>query len=178
MSTAAAKCKSCQLDDTQPSADVCALAYQLCCLKQSSASPPSNMCLCKQAEFSAAVEQGFQACPAWHQGSIIANETGAAGPPLSTVSSCSWALTMRQKVGWGDAPATGATATVASADGSNMSGRDRVERIGTAAASNGRSGRSSGSTQKATAGWLSMLSLFEPHWQVSCTKAQTTSNMY
>lgn len=87
-----------------------------------------------QAEFSAAVEQGFQASPTWHQGSIIAAETGTPGPPLSTIADCSWALSMTPKVGWGDAP--------------------------TAAGGNGSS------SQKATAGWLSMLSVFEPHWQV------------
>eukprot|EP00878_Enallax_costatus_P029304 GHUV01031756.1.p1 GENE.GHUV01031756.1~~GHUV01031756.1.p1 ORF type:complete len:461 (+),score=103.09 GHUV01031756.1:601-1983(+) len=94
-----------------------------------------------EAEFSTAVEQGFQASPTWHQGSIIASETGTPGPPLSTVSNCSWALSMTPKVGWGDAPA--------------------------AAAGNG-------SSQKATAGWLSMLSVFEPHWQVLMAEGSAT----
>jgi hypothetical protein len=37
-----------------------------------------------QAEFSASVDQGFQASPTWHQGSIIAAEATAAGPRMST----------------------------------------------------------------------------------------------
>lgn len=41
-------------------------------------------CLLQQAEFNASVEQGFQASPTWHQGSILAAEAGAAGPKMST----------------------------------------------------------------------------------------------
>jgi hypothetical protein len=41
-----------------------------------------------QAEFSASVEQGFQASPTWHQGSIIAAESTAAGPRMSTGKQC------------------------------------------------------------------------------------------
>jgi hypothetical protein len=37
-----------------------------------------------QAEFNASVDQGFQASPTWHQGSIIAAESTAAGPRMST----------------------------------------------------------------------------------------------
>lgn len=78
------------------------------------------------------MESGFQASATWQQGSIVAAESGAAGAPMSTVQSCSWAFSINPIVGYGDA----ATA------GSSM-----------------KSG-------KATAGWLSMLQVFEPHWQV------------
>jgi hypothetical protein len=145
-------CKSiCTAQLPEPaSSAVCSVDCHLYIHKQPSAAAACICLLCHQAEFSAAVDQGFQASPSLHQGSIIAGETGAAGPPMSTVSSCSWALTMRQKVGWGDAPATALAASVGSVGGI--------------------SGGGNGSTQKATAGWLSMLSVFEPHWQVSgCT---------
>eukprot|EP00879_Flechtneria_rotunda_P016277 GHRR01017030.1.p1 GENE.GHRR01017030.1~~GHRR01017030.1.p1 ORF type:complete len:251 (+),score=65.45 GHRR01017030.1:173-925(+) len=105
-----------------------------------------------QAEFSAGVEQGFQASQFWHQGSILAAETGTPGPPLSSVDQCSWALSMTPKVGWGNAPTTAALTGPAAA---------------IAGYQNGYSSKSSDApSQKATAGWLSMLSVFEPHWQV------------
>jgi hypothetical protein len=189
-----------------------------------------------QSEFAAAVEQGFQATPTWHQGGIVAAEAGAAGLPMSTgacgrcvcvcggggggggggvftcvefccahrdalhiaamvvamaqhprtththtntrtharaharthacthahththlalrpvraptrtsaaraaVHSCSWALSMSPKVGWGDSPTAAARPQ-------------------------------GGTAQRATAGWLSMLAVFEPHWQVRCACA-------
>jgi tocopherol cyclase len=73
------------------------------------------------------VDKGFQASYVKQTGSIISNEAGTSGAPLSTVSSCSWDLEIRPMTGWG---------------GEN------------------------GGPQKATAGWLSVLSVFEPHWQV------------
>jgi len=88
-----------------------------------------------KAEFDAAVELGFQASDTWQQGSIVAAESGAAGAPMSTVQSCSWAFRVSPTVGWGSA----------------------------AGAGGGGGGTQSG---KATAGWLSVLSVFEPHWQV------------
>ncbi|KAF8055647.1 VTE1 [Scenedesmus sp. PABB004] len=88
-----------------------------------------------EAEFAALSEQGFQATSTWQQGSIVASEAGTPGPPLSTVSECSWALSITPRVGWGDAPAA-------------------------------QRGAGAGGSQRATAGWLSMLSVFEPHWQV------------
>ena len=45
-------------------------------------------CLLQQAEFNASAEQGFQASPTWHQGSILAAEAGAAGPKMSTGTHC------------------------------------------------------------------------------------------
>jgi hypothetical protein len=83
-----------------------------------------------QAQFDASVEHGFQASSTWQQGKLVASESGAAGPPMSTVPSCSWALSITPKVGWGAAGAGGVWG------------------------------------QKATAGWLSALAVFEPHWQV------------
>jgi len=80
------------------------------------------------AEFTRLVEHGFQASATLQQGSIIANEAGAAGAPMSTVPDCSWDLSIRPVSGWG--------------------------------------AQTSGGNQKATAGWLSVLSVFEPHWQV------------
>jgi hypothetical protein len=130
-----------------------------------------------QAEFNAAVEQGFQASPTWHQGSIVAAETGTPGPPLSNVAECSWALSMTPKVGWGDAPgsagsanSTAAAAAAAGAGwGSGSAAGERQQQGNALAAMLG------GRSQRATAGWLSMLAVFEPHWQVggagvgSCT---------
>jgi hypothetical protein len=84
----------------------------------------------RQAEFDSTVELGFQASTTWHQGSVVASEAGAAGRPMSSVQSCSWAFKVSPVVGWGDA-----------------------------------AGAASGG--KATAGWLSVLSVFEPHWQAS-----------
>ncbi|KAF6251155.1 tocopherol cyclase-domain-containing protein [Scenedesmus sp. NREL 46B-D3] len=95
-----------------------------------------------ETEFNAAVEQGFQASPTWHQGSIVAAETGTPGPPLSTVAECSWALTMTPRVGWGDAPGSADSRQAAAA--------------------------------AATAGWLSMLAVFEPHWQVLMAEGSAT----
>lgn len=48
------------------------------------------MLLAEQAEFNASVEQGFQASPTWHQGSILAAEAGAAGPKMSTGTACQY----------------------------------------------------------------------------------------
>lgn len=79
-----------------------------------------------ESSFNAAVAEGFQASATWHQGRIIASEDGAAGTLKSTVPSCSWALSIRPVIGWGD----------------------------------------EGSRQRATAGWLASLPVFEPHWQV------------
>ena len=83
-----------------------------------------------QAQFDAAVEHGFQASSTLQQGKLVASESGASGPPMSTVPSASWALNITPKVGWGAAGAGGVGG------------------------------------QKATAGWLSALAVFEPHWQV------------
>ncbi|GBF94640.1 tocopherol cyclase [Raphidocelis subcapitata] len=86
-----------------------------------------------QSDFDASVEAGFQASATWQQGSIVAMESGAAGAPMSTVPSCSWAFRVTPHYGWGDA--------------------------GPGAGGGARPGR-------ATAGWLSALAVFEPHWQV------------
>ncbi|EFJ42521.1 hypothetical protein VOLCADRAFT_42287, partial [Volvox carteri f. nagariensis] len=80
-----------------------------------------------QDQFLRDVEHGFQATDVMHVGRMVALETGAAGPPMSTVPTASWALTIKPKAGWGPTQAA---------------------------------------TQKATAGWLSVLPIFEPHWQV------------
>ncbi|KXZ53182.1 hypothetical protein GPECTOR_7g1074 [Gonium pectorale] len=77
--------------------------------------------------FFAQVAEGFQATDTIQTGRMIAAEAGAAGPPLSTVPSASWSLTITPKAGWG---------------------------------------ATSGPSQQATAGWLSVLPVFEPHWQV------------
>lgn len=66
---------------------------------------------------------------------VLCVNISAASHHLYAVQSCSWALSMTPKVGWGDSPTAAA----------------RPE---------------GGTSQKATAGWLSMLSVFEPHWQV------------
>uniref|UniRef100_A0A383VS04 Tocopherol cyclase n=1 Tax=Tetradesmus obliquus TaxID=3088 RepID=A0A383VS04_TETOB len=129
-----------------------------------------------QAEFSAAVEQGFQASPTWHQGSIVAAETGTPGPPLSTVADCSWAFSMTPKVGWGDAPAAAVSsnlnATAAGAGwGSGSAAGERQQQGNALAAMLG------GRSQRATAGWLSMLAVFEPHWQVLMAEGSATGWM-
>ncbi len=72
------------------------------------------------------MELGFQASATLQQGAIVAEESGAGGPPLSTVGSASWCLNITPVSGWGN---------------------DR-------------------GSQQATAGWLSTLAVFEPHWQV------------
>lgn len=76
--------------------------------------------------FFQAVKRGFQASYTQQSGSIVSNETGAAGAPMSTVPSCTWDFKIQPISGWGP----------------------------------------EGGSQKATAGWLSVLSVFEPHWQV------------
>jgi tocopherol cyclase len=127
------------------------------------------MLLLLQAEFDAAVEQGFQASPTWHQGSIVAAETGTPGPPLSNVAACSWALSMTPKVGWGDAPGAagnGSSAAASTAGGRWGSGSAAGERQ---QQGNALAAMLGGRSQRATAGWLSMLAVFEPHWQVGCT---------
>jgi hypothetical protein len=147
-----------------------------------------------QSQFNATVEHGFQASAEWQQGRIVAAETGAAGPPMSTVQSCSWALRIKvrgrrphgaghdEKVGrWGNAQALpgigGCCLEVHShcthtptprrqltsslspllAPGIMLSVLPRPQPlIGWGA---------EGGDQKPTAGWLSVLSVFEPHWQ-------------
>lgn len=87
---------------------------------------------------------------------MIASETGAFGAALSTVPSASWALSITPKVGWGtsgDTPSLGGLAMGSLvANNPVFKGVDQSSRLGVG--------------QKATAGWLSLLPLFEPHWQV------------
>jgi len=52
-------------------------------------------------EFGRQVSLGFQATPTLHQGSIVADEEGAAGELPSTVRSASWCFTLEPKSGWG-----------------------------------------------------------------------------
>ena len=120
--------------------------------------PPRRML--PQAEFDAAVELGFQASATWQQGSIVAAEAGAAGAPMSTVQRCSWALRIDPLVGWGDASAAAAATSSSSGGGLDASS--------SGSSSSGSSGSPSGGAVagRATAGWLSALSVFEPHWQV------------
>ena len=77
-------------------------------------------------KFNNKVREGFQASATFHQGRIVANDSGASGYLPSTVNSCSWELSIVPMTAWGD-----------------VSGR-----------------------QRATAGWLASLPVFEPHWQV------------
>jgi tocopherol cyclase len=117
-----------------------------------------------QDAFNAAVEHGFQASATLQQGSIVANETGAAGQPFSTVPNCSWCMDLQPLVGWGPAPGLGNGRTngssfASSSSGSLTSGSSRVA-VGSSSSSR------RGGSQKATAGWLSALAVFEPHWQV------------
>ncbi|GLC34906.1 hypothetical protein PLESTF_000216600 [Pleodorina starrii] len=89
----------------------------------------------QQDQFFRDVEHGFQATDVMHVGRMVSLETGAAGPPLSTVPNASWSMTIKPKAGWGD---------------------------------------TSSRTQKATAGWLSVLPLFEPHWQVTMAHGEAS----
>ncbi|GFR52594.1 hypothetical protein Agub_g15190, partial [Astrephomene gubernaculifera] len=87
--------------------------------------PPRGML--GQDQFFQQVSEGFQASQRLQQGRMVAREEGAAGPPMSTVSSASWCLSITPRAGWGSPSAR---------------------------------------HQQATAGWLSALPVFEPHWQV------------
>lgn len=88
---------------------------------------PALTGMVSEDQFFRQVEHGFQASDTMQTGRMVALETGAAGPPMSTVPSASWSLTIEPKAGWGPTKAD---------------------------------------AQKATAGWLSVLPIFEPHWQV------------
>eukprot|EP00889_Picochlorum_renovo_P008710 jgi/Picre1/35740/NNA_003200.t1 len=56
-----------------------------------------------QDKFTSLVKQGFQASSRWHQGNIIASETGASGDLMSTVDSCRWGIFNRTKIWMGQA---------------------------------------------------------------------------
>ena len=99
-------------------------------------------CICSAIMFMGAVHDTQScSCPCraavTHRVAVLTNLTPTGFLVASAVQSCSWALSMTPKVGWGDSPTAAA----------------RPE---------------GGTSQKATAGWLSMLSVFEPHWQVGC----------
>lgn len=84
--------------------------------------------------FDREVGHGFQASATWHQGSLIADDRGAAGSLKSSVSGCRWAFSVNPRIGWGD----------------------------------------EGERQRATAGWLAALPVFEPHWQVLMADGEAT----
>uniref|UniRef100_A0A7S3VSV1 Tocopherol cyclase n=1 Tax=Dunaliella tertiolecta TaxID=3047 RepID=A0A7S3VSV1_DUNTE len=88
-----------------------------------------------EEEFQKAVEHGFQASSTMQQGSIIANEAGTTGRPMSSVSSASWNFNITPRAGWGSPTSP---------------------------------------SQLATAGWLSMVPVFEPHWQVLMSQGSAT----
>jgi len=88
-------------------------------------SPPTG--LLDEADFDAAVREGFQATATWHQGRLRADDATSGPGPAASVADCAWAFSVRPRAGWG----------------------------GGAAA-----------RQRATAGWLASLPVFEPHWQV------------
>jgi tocopherol cyclase len=127
----------------QPAAAAAASSPTLQQQQQRGGGPAPPRRMVPQAEFDASVEAGFQASATWQQGALVASEAGAAGAPMSTVRSCRWAFRVTPCVGWGDA----SSAAAAASSSSSPSG------------GSARGGR-------ATAGWLSTLSVFEPHWQV------------
>lgn len=159
------------------------LSMLLCCLNvcihsQARVSPA-------QADFTSRVSQGFQASAVWQQGSMIAQEEGTAGAPFSTVTSASWALSIQPISGWGAGEASGAISnsnSVTSSRGStSSSGSGAGSSSGSAvtppwplstllAVAGGALGQAM-EGQKATAGWLSLLPIFEPHWQVGGCQA-------
>ena len=116
--------------------------------------PPPPRTVVAPAAFDAAVREGFQASTTWHQGRVVADERGAAGAPMSTVRSAEWCFSVRPAQGWGGGGGGGGASGSAAGSGPRLG-------LGACAADGAGDDR-----PLATAGWLSALSVFEPHWQV------------
>ncbi|MEW5297492.1 MAG: hypothetical protein WDW36_000698 [Sanguina aurantia] len=118
---------------------------------------PSNSMLSKE-EFNRRVETGFQASSTFQQGSIVADESSAPGDALSTTASASWEVAIKPIYGWGGGDS--------SRGGGSSNGGSRA--IGSSSENAGGLGGlfANATSQKATAGWVSLLAVFEPHWQV------------
>jgi tocopherol cyclase len=137
------------------------------CLR-SSASPSSAAAaprsMVAPEAFDAVVREGFQASTTWHQGRIVADERGAAGAPMSTVRSAEWCFSVRPVQGWGGGGGGGGNG---GNGGGNGSGNGGASSCASASPFNRIINNTPAAGRPlATAGWLSALSVFEPHWQV------------
>lgn len=132
-----------------------------------------------QAQFSSAVREGFQATLTWHQGrwpcpavstAVHANQSctqpfGSLLPPRSRCRAahnptvrflCAGAIVAREDGASGDLPSTVPSCRWAFSVEPQFGWGD------------------AGEDQKATAGWLAALPVFEPHWQVCLPRSLDT----
>ena len=114
-------------------------------------------------EFGARVALGFQAGPTWHQGALEARDAGTGGSLRSTVGRAEWAFEITPEVGWGG-DGGGQGGGEGGGDGDDPD--DTATPASPATPTTGR--------QKATAGWLAALPVFEPHWQVLMARGRAT----
>lgn len=129
------------------------------CLQAASGATPPPRSVVPPAAFDAAVREGFQASTTWHQGRVVADEQGAAGAPMSTVRTAEWCFSVRPRQGWGSGGGE-------SGGGGNNTPPPPPCPAPFFAPSFSSPSSAAAGRPLATAGWLSAISLFEPHWQV------------